>query len=203
MGSIKKSVLLFLVLLFAVFTGCSNTETKHEDAIRHIKAIKTYYCKADISVINDKQKLEYKCRIYHDSKRGSAIDINDKRKLIFKDNCIYVTDKASGKKYIQNRNFDEVYHLAFIDDYINLMYKNQKAECNRKEINGTQYELISFDINGNNRNISKGTLYLSEKGFMPKKLIIYDNTGTEKIVITYSGYVANKKISSKLFKFNI
>jgi outer membrane lipoprotein-sorting protein len=186
---------IFLILLI----GCGKNVKNTEKTIDYLKNLDTYSCDINMNIQNDKQSVNYSGKQFYDKKYGYRFELEKSRILIYKENKIFVKDLQNGLSYDTNKDFDSVYKLSFIGEYIGLIYTNEKVENSFKNINGEEYQIIHLDIPGNNKNISKADLYVNLKESFPKYLIIYDNKGKQKIHIEYSNFKSNPELQKGLF----
>ena len=201
----KKVSLLFLSLLVllssVLFTACNKTPKDTNDITTYLKNMDSYTTNMDMDIKNDKQTINYEAKQTYLKGGGYKLELNKNRVFIYKaDDKIYVNDKNNGRSYVQSKNFDEVYKLSFIGEYIGLLYTNEEIKYVTKNINNIEYTVIKLFIPGNNKNINNGLLYVNNKSMLPEKMVIYDTFGKEKINITYTNFLANVKIDPTEFK---
>ncbi|WP_010234895.1 MULTISPECIES: germination lipoprotein GerS-related protein [Clostridium] len=196
-----KKILLILLAFIIIFSaiGCSLKNNNKKDTLGYFKSLKSYSADMDIEVKNDKQNLNYSGRQIYSLGLGYRLELNKERVLIYKEDKIYVTDLNNGQKYVTDMNFDDVYKISFLGKFIDLLYTNETIKTSFKTIDNDQYELINTTMPDSNRNISYGVLYVSIDKKIPKKLIIYDNKGKEKVIITYKNFIPNCNVDKTLF----
>ncbi|MCB2341264.1 germination lipoprotein GerS-related protein [Clostridium estertheticum] len=200
----KKVSLLFLSLLFilssVIFTSCDKTPKDTNDITTFLKNMDSYTTNINMDIKNDKQTINYKAKQSYLKGGGYKLELNKNRVFIYKsDDKIYIKDKNNGRSYVQSKSFDEVLKLSFIGEYIGLLYTNEEIKYVTKNVNNIEYTVINLFIPGNNKNINNALLYVNNKSMLPEKMIIYDNSGKEKINITYTNFIANLKIEPKEF----
>ncbi|WP_125153996.1 germination lipoprotein GerS-related protein [Clostridium rectalis] len=198
-----KKRLLILAVIFFVFSpmlySCKQDNNNSEKCIDFIKNIKSYKCDAVITLLNDRQNLEYNCKQFFKKDLGGRIDLEKDRILLYKDDKIYINDKNSGFKYTIDRDFDTIFRMSLVGEYIHLMYTNEEIKKSLKNIDGLEYQIVELDIPGMNRNISRGKMYINTKDCLPEKLILYDGSNKEKATIKYKQFTANLELEDKLF----
>lgn len=197
-----KKILLILIsfVIIIVVSSCGFRDNSKKDNISYLKNLKSYSTDMDIEVKNDKQNLNYSGRQIFSLGLGYRLELNKDRVLIYKEDKIYVTDLNNGQKYTTDMNFDDVYKISFLGKFIDLLYTNETIKTSYKTIDNNQYELINTVMPDSNRNISYGILYIEADKRLPKKLIIYDNKGKEKIIVTYKNFIPNYDVDETLFK---
>ncbi len=187
----------FLFLLF--IAGCGKNQKSPEKIIEGLKNLDSYSCDMDMKIQNDKQVINYKGTQFYDKKAGYRFELEKNRIMIYKKNKIFIKDLKNGLKYDTDKDFDSVFKLSFIGEYIGLIYTNEKIKTSLKNINNEQYQIIHLDIPGNNKNITRCDLYINVKNEIPKYLIIYDSKNREKIKIDYSNFKCNPELKEELF----
>jgi len=161
----------------------------------------SYTTDMNMDVKNVKQTINYKAKQSYLRGGGYKLELNKSRVFIFKDDDkIYVNDKNSGTKYVQSKDFDEVFKLSFIGEYIGLLYTDEEIKYATKNINGIEYTVIDLFIPGSNKNINRALLYVNNKKMVPDKMVIYDIKGSEKIDITYTNFIPNPEVEPSEFK---
>lgn len=186
---------IFLILL----AGCGKNVRDTEKTIDYLKNLDSYSCDISMKIQNDKQIINYNGKQFYDKRYGYRFELEKNRILVYKENKIFVKDLQNGLSYDTDKDFDSVYKLSFIGEYIGLIYTNEKVESSFKNVNGEEYQIIHLDIPGNNKNISKSDLYVNLKDNSPKYLIIYDSKGREKINVEYSNFKSNPELQKELF----
>lgn len=200
----KKKLLLVLslLLLFSsiLLISCNKKTKNADDILTFLKNMESYTTEMNMDIKNDKQTINYKAKQTYMRGGGYKLELNSNRIFIFKtDDNIYVSDKNNGRAYVQSKDFDEVFKLSFIGEYIGLLYTNEEIKYTMKNINDIEYTVVDLFIPGNNKNINNALLYVNSKSMLPERLVIYDIKGKEKINITYSKFLPNVKIEPSEF----
>jgi len=195
----KKKLLLTLSLLlffsFILLTSCNKKPKNINDILTFLKNMESYTTEMNMDIKNDKQTINYVAKQTYMRGGGYKLELNNNRVFIYKtDDNIYVSDKNNGRAYVQSKDFDEVFKLSFIGEYIGLLYTNEEMKYTMENINDIEYTVVNLFIPGNNKNINNALLYVNNKNMLPEKLVIYDIKGKEKINITYSKFLPNVKI---------
>lgn len=201
----KKTLIISTVILFyftLIFSGCSAKKDSNEDSLEVIKNLNSYSCECVINLKNGKSPIEYNTVQHYKKKMGSIIELDKDRIFLYKNDKIYVKDLKSKSKYKLENDFDEVFRLSILGEYISLMYTNQDVKVNEKTINGIEYDVVSLSIPGINRNIRKGELFIDKKGKYPEELKIFDERGKERITIQYKNFEGNVDIEDELFNID-
>ncbi|GAA0177631.1 germination lipoprotein GerS-related protein [Clostridium sediminicola] len=198
----KKGLMLLFscVFIILIITGCGKKEIKTEDIIKQLKEIESYSCNIEIHNKNSKQEIVYDCMQYYNRKYGHRLDINDERVLIFKGNDIQINDLNSGTFYLTSKNFDSVFKLSFIEEYIGLLYTDEEVKCVFENENGRNIMLIYLNIPGSNRNLNRAVMYVDAENAIPIKTVIYDFNDSEKIQFIYKNFTTTEEIGEERFK---
>ncbi|MDW8800096.1 germination lipoprotein GerS-related protein [Clostridium sp. A1-XYC3] len=202
----KKGTLIILSLMSFAFLilslGCNRNNRDTEKAIDYLKNLDSYTCDITMKIQNDKQVINYGGKQFYDKKYGYRFELEKSRILIYKDNKIFIKDLQNGLNYNTDRDFDSLFKLSFIGEYIGMIYTNETLKNSFKKINNEEYQVIHLDIPGNNKNISKSELYIDLKDNSPKYLRILDSKDREKVNIEYSNFKANTELQQELFDVN-
>jgi hypothetical protein len=94
-------------------------------------------------------------------------------------------------EYITDKNFDSVYKLSFLQEYIGLLYTDEEIRYSVQTIHDKQYQLIYLTIPGNNRNLNKAIMYVNLENGLPEKVVICDIKGNEVISFIYRNFNPN------------
>ncbi len=164
------------------------------NAIDSLSEIKAYKSDITIEIVNDRETNKYEGFQTYKKDIGYKLDLKDKRSFTFKGDEILVKDKENIKEYTLDKGFDEVFKYGFIGEYIGLIYTNEELEFETETINNSEYFVITTVIPGSNNNIFQGSLYYDIINNRPKKIIIYDNKGRERIIYTYENFNWTDKV---------
>lgn len=199
----KKLILgIMSFALVIVFSSCNKNIQNTEDLIYYLKDLNSYSCSVNISMKNTKQEINYSGKQFYHAKYGDRFDLGKDRIILYRQNKIVSKDIKSGNVYNGDKNFDSLFKFCFIDQYISLIYTNEKVESSFKNIDNQQYQIIYLDIPGNNKNMSKAQLYVNLKHNIPTYLIIYDSMGKERIKVYYTNFKANPELGEDVFRIN-
>lgn len=196
---------LFLLLLFVMvfnalsFSGCKKRSKEPDEIIDYLKNLKSYECKVDMYVKNDKQELKYDLKQFCDASMGYRLEIGSDRVYIYKNGKIHVTDIKNNAKYELDENFDEVFKISFVGEYIKHLYYSSSIKFSELKVDNDKYILLEMALPGTNKNMRKAVLYIDSRSYYPSKLLVYNDRDKETINITYREFKANVSIDKKLF----
>lgn len=187
-------IAICLTIAVALFIKGRTRTLDEYNVIDFLSEIKAYKSDITIEVVNDRETNKYEGFQTYKKDIGYKLDLKDKRSFTFKGDEILVKDKENIKEYTLYKGFDEVFKYGFIGEYIGLIYTNEELEFETETINNSEYFVITTVIPGSNNNICQGSLFYDIKNNRPKKIIIYDNKGRERIIYTYENFNWTDKV---------
>lgn len=198
---IKKLLILFIIIfpMALVSQGCSPRTKDSNKAISFLKSLNSYTCDVNIHTQNTKQQIDKDGKQFYDNQFGHRLDLSKERVLIYNNSNIKVKDLNNNILYTIDRDFDSVYNLSFIHEYIALLYTDEEITSSFKTIENREYQLVKLSIPGNNRNIKKAVLYINLENYYPEKIVIYDYKDNEIVNFLYSNFQPNPKIPKEMF----
>lgn len=198
----RKLVVLFTIgiLILVGMCACGKKKANPDKVVQFLKELNSYACDLDIHLKNNKQEIKLECKQFYDEKYGHRLDIGDERILIYKENDILISDLNNHMEYITDKNFDSVYKLSFLQEYIGLLYTDEEIRHSVQTICDKQYQLIHLTIPGNNRNLNKAIMYVNLENKLPEKVVICDIKGNEVISFIYRNFNPNLKIEKEIFE---
>lgn len=199
---IKKILALFIIVLLLItsLSACGKKERNPNDAVDYLKNLKSYTSDVNIHIKNSRQESQMLCKQFYDISYGHRLNIDENRVLIYKENDIMIKDLNNNRKYTLDKEFDSVYKLSFIEEYVGLLYTDEDIENSFKKIEDRDYQLIQLNIPGNNRNINKAVMYVNLENYYPDKIIIYDYKGKEVLNFLYTRFEPNVEIPKETFE---
>lgn len=197
----KKKLLILCIILgiLLLFCSCKKKERNPNTAIEYLKNLNSYTCDVNLHIKNSKQEIDKECKQFYHNKYGNRLDINKDRVLIYNEKDIRVNDLNNNMNYILEKEFDSVYKLSFIQEYIGLLYTDEEISNSFKKIGDREYQLVRLTIPGNNRNINKAVMYINLENNYPEKVLIYDSKDNEILSFTYSNFMPNPEIQKEIF----
>lgn len=201
--SMKKRLLIvsaFALILSILFSGCRKDKNNPNEAMDFLKGLNSYSTSYKMEIINNKQIITYEGKQYFDKKLGYRLELGEDRVFIYKDDKIYAHDIKNNSNYILDKDFDDIYKISFIKEYIKLLYTDEKIKFEYKTIDNVKLQLIHLTIPGGSREMSRAVMYVNMKTYHPEMVIVYDEKGSERRKITYSSFEANPALEEKLFK---
>ncbi|WP_102399086.1 germination lipoprotein GerS-related protein [Haloimpatiens massiliensis] len=190
MKSANKIITLILsIVLLLSLIACGNKKPEKENEIIDIiKSIDKYTTDIEITIINSRQEIQLTGKQTYEKGEVAKLEVNGTRQMVYKGNKIHINDVQNEKKYSTDESFDSLYKLSFIDEYIKLIYNNEKIKYKYKKLDDNEYLVVIMDLPYNNRNLSKVNLYLDYKEKKPYKVVIYNEKDEEKVNIVYKNF---------------
>ncbi|WP_138203512.1 germination lipoprotein GerS-related protein [Haloimpatiens lingqiaonensis] len=190
MKKLNKIVTLMLsIFFFLSLTACGNKKPKKEnEVIDIVKSIEKYNSDVEINIVNSREKIQLKGKQTYVKGEVAKLEIDGGRQLVYKGEKIQIDDLESDNKYSVHESFDSIYKLSFMDEYIKLIYNNEKIKYKYKQIDGQEYLIVVLDLPYNNRNLNEIHLYLNYEEKKPYKVVIYSEKHEEKVNIVYKNF---------------
>lgn len=201
----KKKLLILAVIFFAIIAGIFFYKTNkkpHMKSIDVLRNIQSYKCDCTVKVKNTNQEIEENFKQYYKKNVGAKLEFNDKKILLFKDGKIHVNDEKNGSKYSLDKDFDKIFKISIIGEFIRLMYTNDEVKMYTKNIDGIEYDVIELTIPGINRNLYKGRLYVEKQEHIPANLEILNVLGSKRVNIQYKDFQPNVELYDNIFNIN-
>lgn len=190
MKSANKIITLILsIVLLLSLIACGNKKPEKENEIIDIiKSIDKYTTDIEITIINSRQEIQLTGKQTYEKGEVAKLEVNGTRQMVYKGKKIHINDVQNEKKYSTDESFDSLYKLSFIDEYIKLIYNNEKIKYKYKKLDDNEYLVVIMNLPYNNRNLSKVNLYLDYKEKKPYKVVIYNEKDEEKVNIVYKNF---------------
>lgn len=198
----RKLLILFSVifLLSTLLTGCKIAVKDPNEVMDFLKTLDSYSTSYTMEIMNDKQTISYEGKQFFDKKQGYRLEVGEDRVFIYKDDKIYVHDVKNNLNYVLNKDFDDIYKVSFIKEYIKLLYTDEDIKYEYKTVGDKKYQIIHLTIPGGSREMSRAAMYVNVKTDLPEMVLVYDEKGYERRKITYKNFEANSEVDEKLFK---
>ena len=199
-----KRKLLILAAVFmclaVLFIGCKKSQRDPNEVLYFLKNLDGYSTDFVMETKNDKQTINQEGKQFYNKVQGYRLELGQDRVFIYKSDKIYVHDVKNNFKYTLDKEFNNGYKISFINEYIKLLYTNEKIKHDFKDIEGKKYQLIELLIPGGSRETSKAVLYVDIKTRFPQWIFVYDEKENERIKISFKNFEANPEVKPELFK---
>ncbi|QAA35004.1 germination lipoprotein GerS-related protein [Clostridium manihotivorum] len=195
-------ILLFLIIaavsIFAAYQRFFNITP--EEILDEIKEIDAYSTDVSYTAISSRGEVKYDSTQWYDKTQGTKVEFKDGRINLYKENKIYIKDINSNRQYEMDKDSDQFYKLAFMDEIRKYIVLDNEIKYYYKDINGIRYLMVEFSMLNGNKNMDKQLLVIDSEKRVPKELIIYDKKGSERGKIVYSNFKKLKNVDKKLFE---
>lgn len=195
-------ILLFLIIaavsIFAAYQRFFNITP--EEILDEIKEIDAYSTDVSYTAISSRGEVKYDSTQWYDKTQGTKVEFKDGRINLYKENKIYIKDINSNRQYEMDKDSDQFYKLAFMDEIRKYIVLDNEIKYYYKDINGIRYLMVEFSMLNGNENMDKQLLVIDSEKRVPKELIIYDKKGSERGKIVYSNFKKLKNVDKKLFE---
>lgn len=202
----KKRLLLILTAIILVMSnllvGCGQKTKDPNEVADFLKDMDSYSTEFNMQIKNEKQTVTYTGKQFYKKDQGYRLNLGEDRVFIYKGDKIYVNDVKNGLKYTTDKEFDFLYRLSFVEEYIGLLLTNEEIKYTFKTIDKVEYLLIESIIPGGSKDIKKAVLYVERKSCKPKELIMYGDDGKENIKVSYKNFEPFAELNNNLFKFD-
>lgn len=198
----KMSCLLILIpiciIIVIVFSRRMITPSNQE-IINSLYNIKNYSCKVDYTFINSKGEYKESTNQYYSNDKGVRIEFQneDGKVKVYKGSDIQIYQEK-GHNYTVDADIDKIYPLAFIENISNNKTLGEPELINT-EWSDKEYIKVNLDYSNRNKHLYKGEFYIDKKTKVPVLLKIFDDSGKERIIISYKDFKVEKEYDESLF----
>ena len=195
------SLILFVIIIVvgsaAIFQKCNKSNP--EDILSDFKEIEAYTTDVTYIIKNARGEITVKTSQWYDEDKGLKVDFGQDRSQVYKEDKIYVKEITTGRTYNMEKDFDQLYKLAFIPEISKLFVNDEEFRYYYKENRDNKYLVVEFNTLLDNENLTKEVLFIDTKNGVPLEGIIYDKRGNERAKILYSNFKKEHNIDEELF----
>ncbi len=173
----------------------------NEDIVKYLQTTKEYSSDVEYTFINSKGEYKENTIQYYNKDDGMRVEFKDEdgRVKIYTGSDILMI-KKEGQDYTIDKNIDEIYPLAFIENILcREDYICSHLEVIKPEWSDNEYIKMTIDYPKGNRHIDKGEFYIDKKNKCPVLLRIFDDNDKERIIISYKNFKTDKHSDEKIF----
>ncbi|MGL4991941.1 MAG: hypothetical protein ACRC57_12375 [Sarcina sp.] len=186
--NVKNKILIGIVVLILIIVGSLailKLNKKNDDPSKIVENIvNAPQYQVDISYMTKNSRGEF-------TKEGKISHTNDETKLVLDDKeQIFSEDKIKinyfegDKHFTVARDYDEFYRFFLLNELSQYMsLKDTKYSVTENEM------IIDFNTNSDNRNFATVKFVVDLKEEKPKELVIFDDTGADRIIVNYNNFV--------------
>ena len=123
-----------------------DSKTDPNKILYFLKNLDGYSTNFIMETKNDKQTITQEGKQFYNKGQGYRLELGQDRVFIYKPDKIYVHDVKNNFKYTLDKEFNSGYKISFINEYIKLLYTNEKIKHDFKDIEGKKYQLIEISV---------------------------------------------------------
>ena len=211
--SIKKEesmikIFLFMFLL-VILTSCQAPKELPPPTIQHqinemLSNLQTYRARATVEYISNKGTNTYET-IQHARLTGEyRIEVTAPEHVAGNitssdgQHIYQFNTKINGRITIlagETKERSEIFLTSFINNWQN----SQESSVTAANMGEGQYTVLEATIPGNHPYLSTQKLWISNETILPVKLIIFDGSGTERVIVTYHNFEYNVELDNSIF----
>lgn len=206
-----KTIALISIFSFSTisFTACnSNSLSLNKSAYEKIQDtlvnIKSYQSEATVKYISNKGSNEYLTLQYCKMTGEYRVEVIAPENVsgnitVFDGNTItQFNSKISGKVSVgttESPERSEIFLTSFINNYLT----SDEVSVNVANLEDGKCTVLEADISGDHPYLNSEKLWIDNNTLKPLQLIIYDQDGTERIIVTYNNIEFNTDLDDNLF----
>ncbi|MBU5315867.1 hypothetical protein KQI30_06260 [Clostridium bornimense] len=205
-GKIKKLAVISLivvgvliVLLFYLIRS-RTIIMDEEDYLTKLKELNKYSTDITMTFKNDRVTDVYKGKLVFSREKGYILELDNGRRMIFNSDEIKIKDSITGDEYVRKTENDKIHKFIFLEEYIKLLYTDQKLNFTMQQENETEYLIIHLKINEENDNMKTASLWVDKGKVEPKKIVVYNKDNKESISIEYRNFDKNYNDEETVFQ---
>ena len=201
---------ILLLLAFGLMVACARGEaptpepTIYQKINQHLSDLQTYRALATVEYISNKGTSTYET-IQHGRITGEyRIEVTGPENVAgnitsFDGQHIYqFNTRINGRVTIlvsENQERSEIFLTAFINNWQN----SQASSVTAANMGEGEYTVLEASIPGSHPYLSTQKLWVSNDTLLPAKLVIFDQSGTERVIVTYKNFEYNIELDNALF----
>lgn len=186
------------IVILIVFSRRMITPSNQE-IINSLYNTKNYNCEVDYTFINSKGEYKESTEQYYSNDKGVRIEFQneDGKTKVYKGSEIQIYEEK-GHNYTIESDLDKIYPLAFIKNISDCKMLGEPEVVNT-EWSDKEYIKICLDYSSGNKHLDKGEFYIDKRTKAPVLLKIFDDSGKERIIISYKDFKVEKECDESLF----
>ena len=201
----KFKKLFWLIILVPIFIlaiiifSRKMITPSNQEVIDDLYNTRNYSCKVEYTFINSKGEYKENTTQYYSADKGMRIEFEneDGRIKVYKGSDIQIYGE-NGHDYIVDKNIDEIYPLASIENISNNQIDGE-LEVVTTEWSDKEYIKVNLDYSNGNKHLDKAEFYVDKKTKTPVLLKIFDDSGKERILVSYTDFKTSKEYDESLF----
>ena len=199
----------FILLTAIILAACTKetptpTPTTHQQIHQRLTDLQTYRAKATVEYISNKGSTKYET-IQHGRITGEyRIEVTGPDHVAgnitsFDGQHIYqFNTKINGRVTILARETQERSEI-FLTSFIRNWQESGATSVTVANMGEGQYTVLEAVIPGNHLYLASQKLWVNNETKLPAKMIIFDQSGTERVIVTFLNFEYNVELDNELF----
>lgn len=193
---IQLIIILIIVSLVSIFALYQKVfKETPENIMSKFKKIKSYKCNVEYTIRNPRGETSRKAVLESKGENEILLKFTDGMIQQYKNKNMILSNENNNEKFVLDKSFDKFYKLSFIEYMRELFIENGedlKVTYNNQDNLG--FLEVEYKIYDNSKELNRCKLFVSTKTCAPEKLIIYDDTNNERVIVKYENFVVGKNI---------
>ena len=203
-----KRIFIFLAVI-AGLTACRPEASEPEPTIyqqihQRLASLQTYRARATVEYISNKGSNTYET-IQHGRITGEyRIEVTGPEHvagIVTSSDGQHIyqfSTRVNGRVTIlarETKERSEIFLTAFIRNWLS----SQETSVTVANMDEGQFTILEAVIPGNHPYLATQKLWVSNESLLPAKLVIFDPSGTERVIVTYHNFEYNIELDNALF----
>ena len=204
----SKWIALFLsIILLAACQPRITAEpepTIYQQIHQNLSELQTYRARATVEYISNRGTNTYET-IQHGRITGEyRIEVTGPENVVgnitsFDGQHIYqFSTRINGRVTILSRETQERSEI-FLTSFIKNWLASQESSVTAANMDEGQFTILEATIPGNHPYLAIQKLWISNETLLPVKMVIYDPSGSERVIVTYHSFEYNVELEDALF----
>ena len=166
-----------------------------ENIMTRFKKMKSYSCNVEYTIKNPRCTTVQKATLKSEGQGNIELKFDDGRIFKYSNKDIVLSNENTKEKFTLSKEFDKFYKLSLMENIRELLLlngENLKVIYNKEKSLG--YLEIEYQLYDNNKELNKCKLFINTENSIPVEMIIFDDTGEERIKVDYSNFVVSKLV---------
>jgi outer membrane lipoprotein-sorting protein len=207
---------LTLAICAVLFSSCNavgkgidveDSSSGYEKAHKMLADLKTFKAEANVKYISNKNENEYET-LQHGKITGEyRVEVTGPEKVsgtvtIFDGKQIAQFNPKLGGKVVVSENESAERSEIFLTSFIKNYFMSNEVSVSAAKLDEAKCTVLEAVVPGGHHFIATEKLWVSNKTKKPLQLVIYDQDGGERIIVTYNTFSYNIDIDDSIFKTN-
>jgi len=207
---LRLSQWVALFLAIALLAACQSRigaepePTTYQKIHQHLVELQTFRARATVEYISNRGTNTYET-IQHGRITGEyRIEVTGPENVAGNitssdgQHIYQFSTRVNGRVNIlarENQERSEVFLTSFIKNWL----ASQESSVTVANMDEGQFTVLEATIPGNHPYLAIQKLWVNNETLLPAKMIIYDQNGTERVIVTYHSFEYNVELDNALF----